>query len=78
MVKNRTLFSVSATAKKKASNNHLKAKNSDLYYENLYIKWYYFCQYYENHFKIIKLKAIDIYICSFFLKKKVLFLLAII
>lgn len=32
----------------------LKAQNSDLYYENSYMKYYYFCKQYENHFNIAK------------------------
>lgn len=33
----------------------LKPKNPDLYYVNLYIKYYYFCQQCENHFEIVGL-----------------------
>ena len=33
------------------SDRPLKARNPDLYYGNLYMKSYYFCQQYEDHFE---------------------------
>lgn len=44
IAKNQGLPLVSIAARKKTSNKSLKAKNPDLYYENLYIKYYYFYQ----------------------------------
>lgn len=35
----------------------LKTKNSDLYYRNFYMKYYYFCRQYENYFKSTNYKS---------------------
>ena len=52
MAKNQAPPLVSIAAKKKTSNRPLKARNSNLYYGNLYIECYYFCQQCKDYFEI--------------------------
>ncbi len=32
----------------------LKPRNPVLYYDNLHMEWYYFCQQYEDHFEVVE------------------------
>lgn len=41
----------------KAPGRPLKARNPDLYHGNLHIKFYHFCQEYEDHFETTKAKS---------------------
>ena len=47
----------SSKAWEKALNKLFKARNPNLYYENLYIKCYYFCCQCKNHFEIASAKG---------------------
>lgn len=42
---------------KKASNRRFKAENFQLYFRNLYMKCFYFCQQYKDHFETAKEKG---------------------
>lgn len=63
MTKNQMPLPIFAAAGEKALDKSLKARNPNLYYRNLHIECYYFCQQYENHFKIAGPKR---YMCVFF------------
>lgn len=68
------ILPASATAKKEAFDRPLKARNPNLYYENLYIKCYYFCQQCEDYFETVEVKGHrHIPFATSFLKEKILF-----
>lgn len=56
-VKNQTPSLLPANTKKKTLDRIFKVKNPNLYYENLHMKCYYFCQQYENYFKTANIKC---------------------
>ena len=73
MAKNQTLLA-STAAKKEASDRPLKARNSNLYYENSYMECYYFCQQCEDHFEMAGTKGHRrVPFAASFLKEKILF-----
>lgn len=43
--------------KKGVSSRPLKAKNSDLYYRNSYMEYYYLCRQCKDHFDIARAKC---------------------
>lgn len=74
MAKNQTPLLVSTTTREKASDRPLKAKNSNLYYKNSYIKCYYFCHQCENYFKTAGANGHKhILFATSFLKRKIFF-----
>lgn len=50
----------------------LKSRNPNLYYNNLHIKYYYFCQKYKDHFEITALLGHNqVFFAANFLKKQI-------
>lgn len=61
-------------AREKGFDRLLKAGNLDLYYENIYIKYYYFYQKCKNFFKIVQAKSyIYVFFVALYLKAKIFF-----
>ena len=57
-----------------AFDRSLKARNPDLYYENLHIKCYCFCQQYDDHFETTGAKSFkDVSFAAFFVKDSIFF-----
>ncbi len=57
-----------------ASDRPLKARNPDLYYGNLHMECYYFCQQCEDHFKTVGAKGHKrVSFAASFLKDRILF-----
>lgn len=57
MAKNQVSLVVSAIARKKTFNKLLKTRNLDLYYGNLPIEYYYFCQQCKDYFETTEVKS---------------------
>ncbi len=55
------------------ANRPLKSRNPDLYYGNSHIECYYFCQQYEDHFKVVGLLSHKhVLFAAGFLKNRIL------
>ena len=64
----------SLKAQEKALNRPVKAKNPNLYYENLYIKCYYFCCQCKDYFEMAKGKGYKrVLFAALFLRKRIYF-----